>query len=214
MGNYIVVLFKNKKKKKIIKKFITFNRAKLFYDNLVNESQEVIFNVEVESGEECRYEIGLIEMSSKQLVPVYMTDEFGRSIKVKLDEEGMTLFQISQYKKEELIYDVKESKKITVHELIKKYLRGDGMKMVSVLNNKVVVQQEEKFYLFTLKNEQESSRFVDCLSLHFFKIKRGDCLFVKDYSSAQRKYLYGILESNGFSKRVLYRKFTSRTQSK
>jgi hypothetical protein len=214
MENYLVVLFKNKKKKKIIKKFITFNRAKLFYDNLVNESQEVIFNVEVESGEECRYEIGLVEMSGKQLVPVYMTDEFGRSIKVKLDDEGMTLFQISQYKKEELIYDVKESKKITVNELIKKYLRGDGMKMVSVLNNKVVVQQEEKFHLFTLKNEQESSRFVDCLSLHFFKIKRGDCLFVKDYSSAQRKYLYGILESNGFSKRVLYRKFTSLPQSK
>ena len=214
MENYLVVLFKNKKKKKIIKKFITFNRAKLFYDNLINKSQQVIFNVEVESGDECRYEIGLIEMSGKQLVPVYMTDEFGRSIKVKLDEEGMTLFQISQYKKEELIYDVKESKKITVYELIKKYLRGDGMKMVSVLNNKVVIQQEEKFYLFTLKNEQESSRFVDCLSLHFFKIKRGDCLFVKDYSSAQRKYLYGILESNGFSKKVLYRKFTTLPQSK
>jgi hypothetical protein len=214
MENYLVVLFKNKKKKKIIKKFITFNRTKLFYDNLIKESQEVIFNVEVESGEECKYEIGLVEMSGKQLVPVYMTDEFGRSIKVKLDDEGMTLLQISQYKKEELIYDVKESKKITVQELIKKYLRGDGMKMVSVLNNKVVVQQEEKFYLFTLKNEQESSRFVDCLSLHFFKIKRGDCLFVKDYSSAQRKYLYGILESNGFTKRVLYRKFTSLPQSK
>ena len=214
MENYLVVLFKNKKKKKIIKKFITFNRTKLFYDNLIKESQEVIFNVEVESGEECKYEIGLVEMSGKQLVPVYMTDEFGRSIKVKLDDEGMTLLQISQYKKEELIYDVKESKKITVQELIKKYLRGDGMKMVSVLNNKVVVQQEEKFHLFTLKNEQESSRFVDCLSLHFFKIKRGDCLFVKDYSSAQRKYLYGILESNGFSKRVLYRKFTSPPQLK
>lgn len=214
MENYIVVLFKNKTKKKIIKKFITFNRAKLFYDNLIKESQEVIFNVEIEAGKECKYELGLIEMSGKQLVPVYMTDEFGRSIKVKLDEDGMTLFQIANYKKEELIYDVKESKKITVQELIKKYLKGDGMKMVSVLNNKVVVQQEEKFYLFTLKNEQESSRFVDSLSFYFFKIKRGDCLFVKDYSSAQRKYLYGILESNGFSKSVLYRKFTSLPQLK
>jgi hypothetical protein len=214
MENYIVVLFKNKTEKKIIKKFITFNRAKLFYDNLIKESQEVIFNVEIEAGKECKYELGIIEMSGKQLVPVYMTDEFGRSIKVKLDEDGMTLFQIANYKKEELIYDVKESKKITVQELIKKYLKGDGMKMVSVLNNKVVVQQEEKFHLFTLKNEQESSRFVDCLSFYFFKIKRGDCLFVKDYSSAQRKYLYGILESNGFSKSVLYRKFTSLPQLK
>ena len=212
MENYIVVLFKNKSKKKIIKKFITFNRAKSFYDKLVKEADEVIFNVEVEAGKECKYEIGIVEMSSKQLVPVYMTDEFGRSIKVKLNEDGMTLFQISPYKKEELVYDIKEGKKITTQELIKKYLRGDGLKMVSVLNNKIVVQEDEKINLFTLKSEKESARFVDCLSLYFFKIKRGDCLFIKDYSSTQRKYLYSLLESNGFSKRVLYRKFTYQPQ--
>jgi predicted Fe-Mo cluster-binding NifX family protein len=212
MENYMVVLFKNKTKKKIIKKFITFKRAKSFYDNLVKESNDVIFNVEVEAGKECKYEIGLVEMSSKQLVPVYMTDEFGRSVKVKLNEDGMTLFQINPYKKEELIYDIKDGKKITVQELIKKYLRGDGLKMVSVLNNKIVVQEEEKINLFTLKSEKESSRLVDCLSLYFFKIKRGDCLFIKDYSSTQRKYLYSLLESNGFNKRVLYRKFTYRPQ--
>jgi predicted Fe-Mo cluster-binding NifX family protein len=212
MENYMVVLFKNKTKKKIIKKFITFNRAKSFYDNLVKESNDVIFNVEVEAGKECKYEIGLVEMSSKQLVPVYMTDEFGRSVKVKLNEDGMTLFQINPYKKEELIYDIKEGNKITVQELIKKYLKGDGLKMVSVLNNKIVVQEEEKTNLFTLKSEKESSRLVDCLSLYFFKIKRGDCLFIKDYSSTQRKYLYSLLESNGFSKRVLYRKFTYQPQ--
>jgi predicted Fe-Mo cluster-binding NifX family protein len=212
MENYMVVLFKNKTKKKIIKKFITFKRAKSFYDNLVKESNDVIFNVEVEAGKECKYEIGLVEMSSKQLVPVYITDEFGRSIKVKLNEDDMTLFQINPYKKEELIYDIKEGKKITVQELVKKYLRGDGLKMMSVLNNKIVVQEEEKLNLFTLKTEKESSRLVDCLSLHFFKIKRGDCLFIKDYSSTQRKYLYSLLESNGFSKRVLYRKFTYQPQ--
>jgi len=214
MENYLVVLFKNKAKKRIIKKFITIGKAKLFYDKLIKESNEVIFDVEVEAGSECKYEIGIVELSDKQLVPVYMTDEFGRNVRVKLDESGMTLFQIAPYKKEELIYDIKEGKKITTQELMKKYLKGDGMKMISVLNNKIVVQQEEKFYLFTLKSEKESSRFIDCLSSYFFKTKRGDCLFVKDYSSAQRKYLYGILESNGFSKQVLYRKFTSLPQSK
>jgi hypothetical protein len=209
MENYMVVLFKDKTKKKIIKKFITFKKAKSFYNDLLKKSDEVIFNVEVEAGKECKYEVGIVELSSKQLVPVYMTDEFGRSIKVKLNEDGMTLFQISPYKKEELIYDIKDRKKITVQDLIKKYMRGDGLKMVSVLNNKVVVQEDEKINLFTLKSEKEASRLVDCMSLYFFKIKRGDCLFIKDYSSTQRKYLYTLLESNGFSKRVLYRKFTS-----
>jgi hypothetical protein len=214
MENYIVVLFKNKKKKRIIKKFITFNRAKQFYDKLVQESNEVLFEIKVEGGSECNYEIGIVEMSSKQLVPVYMTDEFGRNVKVKLDEDGMTLFKIQPYKKEETVFDIRTGKKITMSDLIKKYLRGDGLKMISVLNNKIVLQEDEKIHLFTLKSESESSRFVDSMSLHFFKIKRGDCLFVKDYSTAQRKYLYSLLESNGIDKKILYRKFTTLPPSK
>ena len=199
----MVVLFKNKKKKKIIKKFITFSRSKQFYDKLIKESNEVLFEVKVEGGSECRYEVGIVEMSSKQLIPVYMTDEYGRNIKVKLDEDGMTLFKIEPYKKEETIYDIKEQKKITTQTFIKKYLRGDGLKMISVLNNKIVLQEDEKIHLFTLKSESESSRFVDNLSSHFFKIKRGDCLFVKDYSTAQRKSLYTLLESAGIDKKIL-----------
>ena len=214
MENYIVVLFKNKKKKRIIKKFITFSRAKQFYEKLIKESNEVLFEIKVEAGKECNYELGIIEMSSKQLVPVYMTDEFGRSIKVKLDEDGMTLFKIQPYKKEETIYDIKEGKKITMSDLMKKYMKGDGLKMISVLNNKIVLQEDEKIHLFTLKSESESSRFIDSMSLHFFKIKRGDCLFVKDYSTAQRKYLYSLLESNGIDKKILYRKFTTLPRSK
>jgi hypothetical protein len=214
MENYIVVLFKNKKKKRIIKKFITFSRAKQFYDKLVQESNDVLFEIRVEGGSECSYEIGIVEMSSKQLVPVYMTDEFGRNVKVKLDEDGMTLFKIQPYKKEETVFDIRTGKKITMSDLIKKYLKGDGLKMISVLNNKIVLQEDEKIHLFTLKSESESSRFVDCMSLHFFKIKRGDCLFVKDYSTAQRKYLYSLLESNGIDKKILYRKFTTLPPSK
>ena len=214
MENYLVVLFKNKTKKRIIKKFITFSRAKQFYDKLIEESNEVLFEVKVEGGYECRYEVGIVEMSSKQLIPVYMTDEYGRNIKVKLDEDGMTLFKINTYKKEETIYDIREQKKITTQTFIKKYLKGDGLKMISVLNNKIVLQEDEKIHLFTLKSESESSRFVDNLSSHFFKIKRGDCLFVKDYSTAQRKSLYALLESAGIDKKILYRKFTTLPQSK
>jgi hypothetical protein len=214
MVNYQVVLFKNKKKKKIINKFVTFSRAKQFYDKLLEQSNEVIFNIEVENGVDCKYELGIVEMSSNQLVPVYMTDEFGRNTKVKLDSENMTLFQISPYKKEEKIFDISKKKKITINQLIKNYLKGDGLKLVSSLNNKIVVQEDEKINLFTLKSESEASRFIDCLSSHFFKIKRGDCLFVKDISSSQRKYLFNLLESYGIDKKILYRKFTTLPPSK
>ena len=210
----MIVLFKDKKKKKIIKKFITFKRAKQFYNKLLDKSKEVIFDVRFQSGKECKFELGLVELSSKQLIPVYMTDEFGRNIRVKLDEDGMTLFEITPFKKEELIFDIKQNKKITTEKLIRNYLKGDGMKMISSLNNKIVVQEEEKINLFTLKTESESERFIDCLSAHFFKIKRSDCLFVKDSSSPQRKYLYSLLEASGIDKKILYRKFTTLPQSK
>ena len=209
MSNYLVVLFKNKKKKKIIKKFITLSRAKNYFDGLIEKSNEVIFEVLVENGKECKFELGLISLSTNQSSPVYMTDEFGRSIKVKLEENGMSILNLKPYRDEDLIYDVKNKKKITTQEFIKRYLKGDGLKMVSVLNNKVILQRDEKIDLFSLKNESECSRFVECLSSHFFKIKRGDCLFIKDCSSPQRKYLYELLESNGFDKKILYRKFTT-----
>jgi hypothetical protein len=210
MENYLVVLFKNKKRKRIIKKFVTLSRAKSFYENLIEKSNEVIFEVLVENAKECKFELGLIDTNPNQSAPMYMTDEYGRNVKVKLeDNTGMSIIKMSPYRQEELIYDVETNRKITSNDLIKKYLKGDGLKMVSVLNNKIVVQKDEIIKLFSLKNEQESSRFVDCLSAHFFKIKRGDCLFIKDYSSPQRKYLYSLLESNGFDKKVLYRKFTT-----
>lgn len=210
----MVVLFKDKKKKKILKKFITFKRAKQFYNKLLDKSKEVIFDVHVQAGKECKFELGLVELSSKQLIPVYMTDEFGRNIKVKLDEDGMTLFEITPFKKEELIFDIKQNKKITTEKLIRNYLKGDGLKMIYSLNNKIVVQEEEKINLFTLKTESESERFIDCISSHFFKIKRSDCLFVKDSSTPQRKYLYSLLEASGIDKKILYRKFTMLPQSK
>ncbi len=207
-------MFKNKKRKKIINKFVTFSRAKQYYDKLLKESNDVIFNVEIENGSDTRYELGLIELSDNQLIPVYMTDEYGRSSKVKLEGDGMTLFNIGYYKKEERIYDLTKNKKITTQQLIKSYLKGDGLKMISSLNNKIIVQEDEKINLFTLKSEFESLRFIDSLSSYFFKIKRGDCLFIKDHSSAQRKYLFSMLESYGIDKKILYRKFTSPLQLK
>ena len=214
MENYLVVLFKNKTKKRIIKKFITYKKAKTFLTNLIKESDNVIFDKRVENGSNSTFELGLIELSNKQLFPIYMTDEMGRTIKVKLEDDNMTLVEIHPYKTEETLFDIQTNEKITTQTLIKKYIKGDGVKMISTLNNKVIVQLNDKFSLFSLKSDSESSRFIDCLSTHFFKNKRTDCIFVKDYSSEQKKYLYKILEEMGISKKILYRKFTTYPRSK
>lgn len=214
MENYLVVLFKNKKKKRIIKKFITFSKAKTFFDKKMKESDDVIFDIKFESGKPCNYELGIVELTSKQLVPVYITDEMGRNVKVKLEDEGMTLFEIKQFKKEEKIFDLQKKKKIKTQELIKSYLKGDGVKMISSLNNKVIIQKDTDLWIFSLKNESESQRFIDSLTFHFFKIKRGDCILVKDISSAQKKYLFDLIQERGYDKKIFYRKFTTYPPSK
>lgn len=212
--NYMVVLFKNKRKKRLIKKFITLTKAKSFFMKMKLESEDVIFEKIFEDGKNVCYELGIVELSSKQLLPVYITDEMGRNVKVKLEDDGMTLFEIITYKEEEKIYDIQKKKKISTHEFISKYLKSDSLKMIFSLNNRIIVQNDNLFSIFTLKSIDESSRFIDCLSDFFIKKGRKDCLFVKDTSVAQKKYLYEILEKNGFNKNMLYRRFTSPPPSK
>jgi len=142
MENYLVVLFKNKKRKRIIKKFVTLSRAKSFFNRLISESDEVIFETTIENAKDCKFELGLIEMRTNQSAPVYFTDEYGRNVKVNLEDEGMSILQIKTYKEEELIYDIQKKIKISSKDLIKNYLKGDGLKMVSVLNNKIVIQKD------------------------------------------------------------------------
>lgn len=209
MSNYAVVIFKNKSLKKILKEFITFEKAKSYFEDLKKKSDEVLFDVIFENGKSCRYEIALIENSNSKLIPVYLTDEMGRSQKVKLAESGKTISEISLYKKEEKIFDLSKNKKIFTQEFIKNYIKGDNVKLVSCLNNKIIVQNDDEFKLFSLKNELEVGRFLDFLTSYLQKKQRKDCLIVKDTSTAQKKYLLELLSSKGFDKKVLYRKNTT-----
>jgi hypothetical protein len=207
--NYLIVLFKNKKKKKIINKFKTHKRAKDFFDKLISESNNVLFSKEYENGVKSKYELALLENMSSSLLPIFLKDELGRNIKVNLDDSNYKITKIENYYEDEYILDYSTSKKIKLSDFIKKYLNPEGFKLVSKLNNKVVVQNDDKFNLFTLKNEEDSFRFIDCLSEKFKTEKRSDCIFVKDYSTQQRKYLYDLLVKNGFPKNYLIRHSTT-----
>ena len=206
--NFIVVLFKDKVKRKIINKFITRKRAENFYNKLIKESDDVIFEKEYENGISSIYEIGLLE-KNKNLDVRYIKDELGRQIKVELEDDDYSISKIQKYRIEELIMDFKTKDKITTKELIKRYLSGSGVKMISKLNNKIIIQNEDKYDLFTLKNVYDSSRFIDRISEHFLNIGKTDCIIVKDVSTIQRKYLYEIMVEKGFPKRYLTRLSTT-----
>ena len=207
--NYQIVLFKNKTKKKIIKKFKTHKRANSYFESLMEQSDAVIFDKKYENGVECSYELALLEKTSGTFLPIFLKDEFGRKIKVSLDDDDFTILKIMKYKIEELFLDYSKNEKINLNQLFKTYLKEDGLKLVSKLNNKIIIQNDDKFNLFTFKNDDDSLRFIDNVSEHFINEKRYDCMFVKDYTTSQRKYLYNLLEENGFQKNYLVRHSTT-----
>lgn len=83
--------------------------------------------------------------------------------------------------------------------------------MISKINNKIVVQNDLDINLFSCKTDEESERFLTNLqSVSEFK----NFMVVFDVSSAQKKYLYGILSEMGFDKKMLYRKSTTHPKGK
>jgi hypothetical protein len=59
--------------------------------------------------------------------------------------------------------------------------------------------------IFSLKDSLESERLIEVLQKYFMENNRMDAIFVKDVSSAQRKWIYNLLEEKGFDKKRLYR---------
>jgi hypothetical protein len=207
--NYQVVVFKNKRKKKIINRFNTSKRANEFFKNLLEENSLVPFEIKTQNGKPCTYEVALLEKKSDNNSQVYTRDEFGRNIKIDLDDSDYNIIKISPYKEPEKIKDYQTGNKISFTHFLYKYLPTDGVKMVSKLNNKIIVQNDEDIKLFVLKSDSDCKRFLDSLTDHFLRNKRGDCMFVNDFDSAQKKYLYDLLQSKGYSKKFLYRKETT-----
>ena len=207
--NYLVVVFKNRIKQKIIKKFVTSKKASEFYSKTIKENDDVLFDTKYENGNSAKYEIALLEKKGNTLFPIYTKDELGRNVKLDFDDDEYNIIQISPYKVSEQIYDYQTKNRISIETFINKYLSKTGVKLVSKINNKIVVQNEDDVKLFTMKNEDDAKRFIECLTERFVRLKRGDCMFVLDISSPQRKYLYKLLTDMGYNIDYLYRKETT-----
>jgi len=201
---YLIVLFKNKKRKKILNKFKTLERANKYFNDTLKTSNNVLFSKSFENGKPCKYEIGFLESGSTDFNLYFVKDELGRQIKVDIDDPDYRLTKIVDYNIEELLYDVDEKNKISFGGFIKKYLTRSGIKLISKLNNKIAIQNDDKVNLVSLKSIDECSRFIDVLEDYLIKNGRLDCILVKDTSKQQKKYLYTILGSKGIDKSFLF----------
>jgi len=58
--NFYIVLFKDKTKKKIIKKFSNSKKAEDFYNQILKENKDIIFEKLFDNGKPSKYDIGLL----------------------------------------------------------------------------------------------------------------------------------------------------------
>ena len=207
--NYIVVLFKNKVRKKIINKFVTLDKAEEFFNKKIDENEEIYFDRRVENARDCSFTLCLLERKNDQFNSLFVRDQLGRQVKVELDDPEFKIMRVSDYKIEETIFDVTAKEKITLKEFFNKNVFKKSVVLISRLNNKIVLQEDDKVKLFSLKNENESRRFLNSFNDFCFDKGINNCIIVVETSKPQKKYLYSILEEMGIEKKLLYRTTTT-----
>lgn len=213
--NYLIVLFKNKEKRKIIKRFVGLDRAKNFYDNHMKKNESIFFEKKYQNGFDCSMELALVKIGGEgDVEPIYVKDNLGRQIKIETENSDFKIIKISKYKSEEYIYDYQLKKKSSFNEIVKIYLGTDGVKMLSKLNNKVLIQNNDNYWILTFKNSDDSQRFLEVISKYLYGEGRQDCIIIYDTSIMQRKYLYDILVDKGFPKSYLFRQTTTHPTKK
>ena len=134
-------------------------------------------------------------------------DEIGRNVSINPKiSDNLYIKKIDMFNIEEKLYDVQDNKKITFHKFVKKYLDKDKTIMLSKLNNKVVVQEDDNYSLFSLKTEDDCERFLRIVES---KVEKKNFIIVRDFTSPQRKYLYDLLVEKGYDIDFLYRTSTT-----
>lgn len=207
-------MFKNKKRKKIIKSFVRKNVAELYFKKICEQSDKVKFNVEVENSLDVTYEVGLLCKNIDTQFQLFSQDDIGRNIRVNLEDSDLQIIKIHRYRVPEKLHDWSTNKRITYDEFFKKHFTNKELKNVFTVNNKIIVQRDEQTSVYSLKNIEESKRLLMLLQDEFVSLKRADSIFVKDMDTIQRKYLYDHLEKLGIDKKRLYRQSTTFSERK
>ena len=205
--NFLVVLFKNKSRQKIIKKFIGKDNCFKFYNKFIS-NQNIYFPVEFENGKESKFEIAILELNGKLSSTIHR-DEFGRNIDHKVEGTDYMIVKIQNFKYEEMVYDIADKKKLTFLEVVNQFSKNKDLKSVFKINNKVVFQSDDIIKVYSCKTDFESKRFLDELQRYCLENKKTDYLISYSEDIAHKKELYRMLTNRGFDIKMLYRRSTT-----
>ena len=205
-NKYKIILFKNGKRLKCFFSSNSYKSITTKYNKIITEKKPK-FVVEYLSRKKVRFEIGIITTETVENI-VYLKDEMGRTKEIVMGNSKYNFVKLLPYWKEEFIYDHKTKLKISYNQFLTNYLNSKDFKQVFTLNNKLIVQNEDYFNIFSLKTVSDSSRLIDIIEFDLLDAGRMDCLFVRDTSTVQRKQLYNMLERRGYDRAFLRKQYT------
>lgn len=206
---YFIVLFCNKKRKKLIHKSARRSTISEIWQELKTQKKPPY--VKSNSGKKrtsTNYELALIYPKTRWSTKTYVKDDLGRNEEVILSNEKERVKEIIPYWIEELIYDFDTKKRIRYHEMMNYIDTIKDISQIFTLNNKIFVQVDNYVRMFGNKNIDDSIRLFNIIREDLLKRKRGNFIFVKDVTTHQRTMLYNILVTKGYKRSELFRHYS------
>ena len=208
-GKYFIVLFSNKKRVKILYRCMTRNTVYEYWREFKTEKKPPY--VKQQGGkrnQELVFELALVFPNNRWATTTWVKDSLGRNEPALIEGDKFRIKEIIPYWKEELIYDFQKKERIRYHELLEQIISINEIGQIFTLNNKLFVQNDDNILLFGNKNIRDAKRLFELVREDVLKKKKGNFIFIKDVSTAQRKLLYQLLESKGFKKSELFRHYS------
>ncbi len=208
-GKYFIVLFCNKKRVKILyrcqKKATVYD---YWHEYKTEKKPRFVKTQNRKRNNDVVYELALIFPNNRWATKTFVKDSLGRLIEAKYEDDKFRIKEIIPYWKEELIYDLQKKTRVRYHEILEQIMSINEIGQIFTLNNKLFVQNDDNILLFGNKNIRDSKRLFELIREDVLRKKKGNFIFVKDVSTAQRKILYQLLESKGFKKSELFRHYS------
>lgn len=205
---YMIVLFRNKQVIKVFHNTMRKGDITDKWHELKTEKKPEFIRSNNNRGKERIYELALIYPQDKRSKPTYTRDSLGRNIEVKIESEKHRVKEIIPYWVEETIYDYETKKRLRFFQFIEIFSSVTEIAQIFKLNNKIVLQIDDKLRMFGNKNNNDSNRLFDLLREDLLEKKRGNFIYVKDVTTVQRMRLYNMLVEHGYNRKTLYRHYS------
>tara|TARA_R110000803_G_scaffold48837_8_gene101581 strand:- start:13243 stop:13878 length:636 start_codon:yes stop_codon:yes gene_type:complete len=204
---YFIVLFSNKKKRRVLFKSNNLINTKKKYKDYIDKDKPIFPQV-FRNKDKVKYDIALVTTLDIPQTNLFHKDSLGRNIKAEFTSGPYTFLELSDYSVEEKIWDIKNNEFIYIDELYRRIKRGGEFKQVFTLNTKIFIQKDNLIIGYSLKNIEDCHRLFSILRKMSLDDGLGNLMYVIDFSTAQRKDLYVLLQKNGFPKESLYRHYS------